>query len=338
MLRTALSVSCVTGKPLRVKNIRAGRENPGLRAQHLTACSLLSEITGGKLSGASLGSTEITFAPGKISGGNFSFDIGTAGSCTLLLQAALPVLLSSPLPCTLRIRGGTHVRGAPTHEYFSEVFLPAIRLFGAKCECSLASHGFYPKGGGEIVVKTQPSKLSGCETRSGSGEAGIAHYSIVSSSLPESVAGREEKIVKGMLEGKFGLRGKITAAQSACAGNAVTVWSGMRGGCAIGERGKPAEKVAQEACEDFLSGILEGGADGARKEGTGAAGNPGAAGGNTVDRHLADQLLIYAALAEGGASYSACEFTSHAKTNAEVLRSMTGRNIILGDEGKIEVF
>ena len=314
VLRTALCVACVMGKPVRVSNIRAGRENPGLRAQHLTACNLLSEITGGKLEGASIGSQEITFTPGKISGGEFSFDIGTAGSCTLLLQAALPVLLHAPSPCSLRIKGGTHVRGAPTYEYFSEVFLPAIRRFGAACESELMAHGFYPKGGGEIAVRTKPSKLSGCKFEPEGGRQ--AHYSIISSSLPESVAAREEKAVEETLGRKFDLRGKAAAVNSLGAGNAVSIWSGTHGGCAIGERGKPAEQVAREACADFLAG----------------------AGKGAVDAHLADQLLAYAALAEGGSGFSAHEFTEHAKTNAEVLRRTTGRNIILGGEGKIEVF
>lgn len=314
VLRTALSVACVLGKPLRVNNIRAGRENPGLRAQHLTVCRLLAKITGGKLSGADIGSQEIAFAPAKISGGEFIFDIGTAGSCTLLLQAALPVLLSAPEPCSLRIKGGTHVRGAPTYEYFSEVFLPAIRRFGAVCESELASHGFYPKGGGEIIVRTKPSKLSGCKIEKEN--SGQARYSIISSSLPESVAAREEKVLKETLGGEFELQGKASVVPSPCAGNALTVWSGAHGGCAIGERGKPAEQVAREACDDFVSGLENG----------------------SVDSHLADQLLIYAALAKGGTGFSAHEFTSHAKTNAEVLRQITGRNIILGDAGKIEVF
>ncbi len=314
VLRTALSVACVSGKPVRISSIRAGRENPGLRAQHLTVCRLLAEITGGKLAGASLGSSEITFSPGKISGGEYSFDIGTAGSCTLLLQSALPVLLCAPVPCSLRIKGGTHVRGAPTYEYFSEVFLPAIGRFGAKCESRLVSHGFYPKGGGKIIVETEPSVLSGCEIADGKGKS--ARYSIVSSSLPENVAAREEKIVKEMLGRGFELWGKTETALSPCAGNAITVWSGTHGGCAIGERGKPAEQVAREACDDFISGMGKG----------------------TVDNHLADQLLIYAALASGRSAFSSFEFTSHLKTNAEVLRRMTGRNIILGGEGRIEVF
>lgn len=314
VLRTALSVACVLRKPVRIFNIRAGRGNPGLRAQHLTVCRLLAQITGARMQGASLGSQEIIFEPGEISGGEFSFDIGTAGSCTLLLQSALPVLLSAKGECTLKIRGGTHVAGAPTYEYFSEVFLPAVKKFGAKCEAKMLKAGFYPKGGGEVEVRTLPSEFSGCEFAVQ--KHGKARYRIVSSGLPAHVAQREENEIVKKLSG-FVLEGRAEEVRAACAGNAITIWGGPFGASSLGEVGVSAEKVAQGACESFLSEA-----------------NSGAA----VDSHLADQLLVYAALAKGKTAFSTPKTTSHLSTNAEVLRSMTGRNIILGSEGKAEVF
>jgi len=313
-LRTSLSVACVLGKPVRVTKIRAGRSNPGLRAQHLSACMLLAEISGGKVKGADIGSQEIEFEPGMAIGGEYSFDIGTAGSCVLLLQSALPVLLHANKECALSVKGGTHVRGAPTYEYFSEVFLPAIRRFGAKCESSIRSFGFYPKGGGEIVVRTKPSVLSGCELLPE--EAKGANYSIVSSSLPAHVAKREEDEIKGLVGNGMPLSGKCFAVHSPCAGNAISFWSGMRGGSAIGERGKPAGEVAREACRSAMDAL-------AKK--------------SAVDSHLADQLLLYAALAEGRTTFTAPKITSHLSTNAMVLRQMSGRNISLGSDGSVEV-
>ncbi len=313
VLRTALSFSCMKGVPVTISNIRAGRETPGLRPQHLTVCKLLAEICGAKMSGAEIGSTKLVFEPGEISGGDYSFDIGTAGSCTLLLQAALPVLLSAGSRCNLRITGGTHVRGAPTYEYFSEVFLPAIAKFGAKCESKLVSAGFYPKGGGEIELRTQPSKFSGAEFLPQ--EHAGAGYSIISSGIPPHVAEREEKTVKERLS-RFLPSGKKHELPSACPGNSLTIWSGCIGASALGERGKSAEKVADEACDSFLA-----------EAGSGAA----------VDSHLADQLLLYAVVAKGGSSFSTSKFSQHLTTNAEVLRAMGGRNIILGDEGMTRV-
>ncbi len=313
VLRTALSVSCVLGKPVGISNIRAGRDPPGLRAQHLSACKLLAKISGAEMTGAELGSQRIVFKPGIISGGEYFFDIGTAGSCILLLQAALPVLLHSKKECTLAVRGGTHVRGAPTYEYFSEVFLPAISEFGARASAGMKRAGFYPKGGGEVVLRTKPSSLHGVAFSKG--EDSQAHYSIISSGLPQHVAKREEEKVLEMLSAHKPA-GKVLEASAECAGNSLTLWSGLFGASCLGERGKSAEMVAKEACSFFLGEIKAGAC---------------------VDSHLADQLLAYAALAKGGSFFSTPRFTGHLSTNAEVLRAMTGRNIILGAKDEVRV-
>ncbi|MEM2138096.1 MAG: RNA 3'-terminal phosphate cyclase [Candidatus Anstonellaceae archaeon] len=315
VLRTALSVACVLQEKVRIYNIRAGREKPGLRAQHLTVCKLLGELTGAKMTGAALGSSEIIFEPEEISGGKFSFDIGTAGSCTLLLQAALPVMLHATGDCRLEITGGTHVRGAPTFEYFANVFLPATAMFGAKLEAKLERCGFYPQGGGKIAVKTTPSAFSGCEIVAH--EHTEANYEIITSSLPPHVAEREEKKLRNALH-DAGIRaaGKKEAVAASCAGNALAIWSSYLGVSVVGEAGKPAEKVAGDAAGAFVSEVKSGA---------------------SVDSHLADQLLVYAALAKGKTQYTAREFTQHLTTNAEVLRRMTERNIMLLGEGRVEV-
>jgi len=314
VLRTALSVACVLQKPVRVFNIRKGRDPPGLKAQHLAVCRLLASIANGKMNGAEMGSTEIIFEPGEIMGGEYAFDIGTAGSCTLLLQAALPVLLHAKKESAIAITGGTHVRAAPTFDYFAEVFLPAARKFGVSEECrvKMIRAGFYPKGGGSVELCVTPSKLRGAALQPQKNEHVL--YSIVSSGLPPHVAKREEEKLKEMLAGR-NIGGKISAENAMSPGNAVTLWSECIGASSLGEIGKPAEKVADEACEKFLSEEK----------------------GGNVDSHLADQLLLYAALADGKSSYYTGKFTTHLTTNAAVLSAMTGRNIILGEEGKIEV-
>jgi len=322
-LRTALSLSCVLQKAVRIKNIRAGRPKPGLAAQHLAVCSLLSEICGAKMEGASLGSATLTFEPGKISGGNYKFDIGTAGSCTLLLQAALPVLAHASRPSSLEIKGGTHVPHSPTFEYFSEVFLPAARKFGIRAQARMHRAGFYPKGGGIVSLAVEPSKLHGCKFLP---EHQPVEYSILSSSLPPHVLQREEKEVKKLFPNAAGV---AREAQAACAGNALTVWSGAFGASALGERGKPAEKVAGEACAGLMREMP------AAPFGQMAAGQQ--ASGASVDARLADQLLLCAALAEGGSGFSTPEFSSHLSTNAGVIRAMTGRNIRLGNDRMVLV-
>ena len=311
VLRTALSVSCVLRKPVRIKNIRAGRSKPGLAAQHLAVCNLLSEISGATMQGATLGSTSLTFEPGEITGGNYKFNIGTAGSCTLLLQAALPVLSHAREMSTLEIIGGTHVTHSPTFEYFSEIFLPVVKKFGVHASATLIRAGFFPKGGGKVLLEAEPSHLRGRTLLHE--EYATTHYSILSSALPPHVLQREVNALKKIFPQSAGIEQAVVAA---CPGNAVTVWRGACGASALGEIGKPAEKVAQEACV-ALSRELEANAD--------------------VDSHLADQLLLYAALSEGKSCFSAPSFSSHLQTNAILLRAMTGRNIILGDERSITV-
>jgi RNA 3'-terminal phosphate cyclase (ATP) len=317
VLRTALALSCVLQRGVKITGIRAGRQKPGLAAQHLAACHLLSRICDAKMSGASLGSASVSFSPGKVSGGSYSFDIGTAGSITLLLQAALPVLARAEKPSTLEITGGTHVSHSPPFEYFSEVFLPAARKLGVRASAEMRRAGFYPKGGGIVSLKVEPSKLRGCGFLP---SAQPIKYSILSSSLPPHVLQREEAEVKKPFPGATG---GARAVEAACAGNALTVWSGAFGASALGERGKPAEKVAQEACAELMRGMQAG--DGARQ---GATMQPACA----VDAHLADQLLIYAALAEGKTEFSTPEFSGHLLTNADVIRAMTGRNITFGSD------
>jgi len=318
ILRTSLALSCIFGKPVRVFNIRAGRSKPGLAAQHLAVCHLLSGISGAKMSGAALGSTELSFSPGKISGGEYKFDIGTAGSCTLLLQAVLPVLANAPHASSLEITGGTHVSHSPTFEYFSEVFLPAVHKFGVRAKAEMQRAGFYPKGGGKVTLAVEPSKLRGCKFLP---EQQPVKYSILSSSLPPHVLQREEKEVKKLFPNAAGV---AREAQAACAGNALTIWSGSFGASSLGEIGKPAEKVAQEACAGLMREMP-------------AAPLGQQAQGALVDSHLADQLLIYASLADGKSEFSTPAFSSHLKTNADVIRAMTGRNIRLGNDRTVSV-
>jgi RNA 3'-terminal phosphate cyclase (ATP) len=311
VLRTALSVSCVLQKKVRVKNIRAGRPKPGLAAQHLAVCRLLSEISGAQMEGASLGSSEIVFNPGEISGGEYKFNIGTAGSCTLLFQSALPVLAHAREKSSLEITGGTHVPHSPTFEYFSEIFLPSVKKFGVHASATLLRPGFYPKGNGKAILEAEQSRVRGhlfvplpvAEV----------NYSIISSSLPPHVLPREVNTIKRFFPKSAGVAQSLPAD---CPGNAVTVWGGAFGESALGERGKPSENVASEACEPLLRDISSGA---------------------SVDSHLADQILIYAALADGKSRYAAPHFSSHLRTNAEVLRLMTGRNIILGSDMEVSV-
>ena len=157
ILRSSLSLAICTQRPFRIANIRANRDKPGLLRQHLTAVKAAAEICGGEVIGAEIGSRELTFKPGALKGGDYSFAIGTAGSSTLVLQTVLPPLLTAAEPSVVRISGGTHNKGSPPFDFLQRAFLPLIARMGARVELELLSYGFYPKGGGVIVATITPS-------------------------------------------------------------------------------------------------------------------------------------------------------------------------------------
>lgn len=335
ILRTALSLSAVTGKPFSLANIRAGRGNPGLQRQHLASVRAVAEVCGAKADGAGIGSSRLVFEPGKIPGGiaggkfgagesgmgdsgpgeilggKFEIDVGSAGSAVLVAQAALPALFSAQHESELEIGGGTHVPGAPTYDYFENVFLPALGEFGLHAKSSMIRAGFYPKGGGEIIVRVKPGKPKAADfERALEGNEKI-FAKIISSKLPSHVIERE----KAEIERAFaGATVEAREVEASCPGNAVSVWSGFRGASALGKVGVGAERVAGEAC-DFLK----------KEIGAGA----------WADLHLADQLMPYLALS-GGGELRVSEVSHHARTNAGIISLFLGARFNMR-EGLISV-
>ncbi|MBM4137811.1 MAG: RNA 3'-phosphate cyclase, partial [Nitrospira sp.] len=159
ILRTSLSLSCLLQKPIRIFNIRRGRKKPGLMPQHLTCVRAATLISNAEVKGDSEGSTELIFRPEEVKSGDYYFDIGTAGSTSLLLQSLLPPLIFSEGKSTIILKGGTHVPFSPPFQYLSDVFVPMLDKLGIKLSLRIESYGFYPKGGGKITVEIHP--LSG---------------------------------------------------------------------------------------------------------------------------------------------------------------------------------
>lgn len=160
ILRTALSLSAVTGKPFAIENIRARRSKPGLMRQHLTAVKAAAAICGAKADGAEVGSTRLRFEPGSLKAGEYAFNIGSAGSTSLVLQTVLPPLALADGASRVTLQGGTHNTGAPPFEFLDRAFLPLIRRIGFNADVELRRFGFYPAGGGEVRVEIQaPSTL-----------------------------------------------------------------------------------------------------------------------------------------------------------------------------------
>ena len=158
VIRTAIALSCITNKPIRIINIRKGRSQPGLKAQHRTGINAAAKICGAKVRGNELGSTELEFEPGKHMHGKFQFNVGTAGSVTLVLQTLVPIAAFGKDNSTFEIIGGTDVKFAPTIDYFMHVFSRNMKIMGLEIATSEVRRGFYPKGGGNVRIVVYPWK------------------------------------------------------------------------------------------------------------------------------------------------------------------------------------
>jgi len=303
ILRTSLTLSCITGKSLHIENIRAARRNPGLAKQHLSCVRAACQICNGRAQGATKGSQVLDFQPGPIRGGHYHFDIGSAGSVSLVVQTILPALFLADNPSTVTVTGGTHNPWAPPFDFLDEAFLPAIATAGFDGICTLIRHGFFPAGGGKISFNIQPwqkSKGKIIDLCNPNTEPQI-HGRIYTAKLPEHVAQRQRKLLLQVglniqdvenVEAKDSDGPGNCAMIRLCGSECTTVFT------AFGMRGKPSEQVISEVvglAKDFL--VSEA----------------------AVDRFLADQLLIYMALAKAG-SFTTNELSSHLRINMEVIK------------------
>jgi RNA 3'-terminal phosphate cyclase (ATP) len=301
IVRTAVALSAVTGKPVRITRIRQGRSKPGLAAQHARAITALAAICDARTSGATPGSSEIVFTPGEIRGGRHRVEIGTAGSVTLLMQCLLPVLLRADAPSSLQIVGGTDVQWSPAVDYFKNVFLPSLSSFGIKVSLEVLQRGYYPRGQGEVLLEVEPAKLKAshlismvCDTgqiiqNMQNTVQGVSHCS----NLAEHVAARQaDSAAEALAQAGFSAQISREALRLPSLGSGITLWSGCKGASSLGERGLPAEKVGRRAAEELIIELK----CAAR-----------------VDVHLADQLIPYLALAGGCCTVR--EISLHARTN-----------------------
>lgn len=309
VLRSSLSAAILTGQAVRVSAIRARRSKPGLMRQHLTAVQAAAAICAAEVTGAGIGSTALTFRPGSVRAGEYAFAIGTAGSCTLVLQTVLVPLLAAGGPSTVRITGGTHNQAAPPVDFLQRAFLPLLARIGLPVALELVRHGFFPKGGGEIVATLRPAVAPGRLELHERGARTLAWAEALVAGLPVDIARRELEVVGRLLgwEGdQLRVRG-LPAGQGP--GNVVTVTVASEHVTEVftgfGERGTPAETVATRAGREAREYL--------------AATAP-------VGEHLADQLLLPLVFAGGGA-FTATTASTHLRTNADVLARITGRRM-----------
>jgi len=310
ILRTSVSFAALFKKDIRLVNIRAKRDKPGIRPQHRMAIQAVASISRATVRGNEVGSSEITFAPGSPLGGNYDFDIGTAGSVTLVLQSILPVSLIATAPTHIRLIGGTDVPGSPTSDYFENVLLKAVRWLGGKVSYDLRRRGYYPRGGGVVDVHVEPSpilrKIGSLEKGCGQIGTPIVRGKSHCSRLPSHVSGRQALSAKTFLQ-KQGV-GSVDIVESydnssLDPGSSLTLWlegdAIFVGSDSLGARGKRAEEVGREAADGLVSEI--------RSDAP-------------LDSHMGDMILPYLSLCPETSQLKISRITMHLATEVHVAK------------------
>lgn len=325
ILRSALALSILTGKPFKLANVRANRNPPGLRPQNLACVKAAGEICSALYKGAAVGSETLYFEPGTVAAGDYTFRIGTAGATSLVLHTVyLPLMLRTTSPSTVFVTGGTHAIAAPCYHYLEITWAAYLRKMGLSLELEMLRPGFYPRGGGEVRATFQPAaNVRGLRLMTCPELATAGGFSAVAG-LPANVAERQGRRISQRLK-KLGVESHIPE----------EVWEGGPGTVAavvfrgapiptlfagIGEKGKPAESVADDAVDQAAAFR--------------ASGCP-------VDPHAADQIVLPLAFAEGPSEFRVSEVTRHLVTNVGVIREFVDRGIEIdgseGDPGTVRI-
>lgn len=321
VLRTAVSLSAVLREPVRVTGIRASRPNPGLAAQHVACIEAVAELCDAEIEGVLPGSKEVTFRPGTLIGGDFEFDIGTAGSTSLILQACVLPATFSKAPVTLTLKGGTDTKWSPPADFMRLVHLPLVRRMGVSCDLEVVRRGFYPEGGGEIVARIDPCPaVRGLDLGQRGGFVRVSGR-VYAQNLPEHVVSRTKHAALKSLVDHQNVKVDSDLRSGTSTGAGVVLAAEYEdtvlGASALGQRGVRAETLG-EACAADLAEAMRSGA--------------------TVDEHMLDQMVPYMGLAEGASTVLAEELTGHAETNIWVVERFLGRRFTTSEkEGLVEV-
>ncbi|MFB6072350.1 MAG: RNA 3'-terminal phosphate cyclase [Halobacterium sp.] len=316
LVRTALTLSAVSGEPFRMRHVRRARANPGLQAQHCAAIEAVAAACDAETGGVEVGSESFTFEPGEsaddgeesVLGGSVSVEVGTAGSVPLVFDALLPLATVLEESFTARLEGGTDAKWAPPFDYFRHVKLPVLEAHGLDADVTLDRRGFYPRGGGEATLTLEPSSMDALKVGERGDRESLAAYSVAEQGLAEDeVAERQAEVAPEAAETH------VEYADADSTGSAFVLaaeYEHSRAGFAeLGERGVEAEDVAESAVADFE----------AFEDGDAA-----------VDEHLADQLVPF--LAVVGGEVRAPAVTSHVETCVDLL-SEFGYDVAVEEDG-----
>lgn len=315
ILRTALGLSIVTGRPFRIEKIRAGRSKPGLLRQHLTAVRAAKEIGDAVVEGDALGSKALAFTPRGLEPGNHRFDIGSAGSVTLVLQTILPALLHADTPSTITLEGGTHNPSSPPFPFLRDAFAPLLARMGARLDLELDTAGFYPAGGGKMRATVHPRRDLEPLVLLERGSILRRIVRVIAHRVPEHVARREIDTLAS--QGWDDADTEIEEVQSPGAGNVLVATARCEHVTEVftgfGERGTRAEDVARGVAKEAQAWL--------------DAGVP-------VFEHLADQLVLPMALSSGASTFRTVAPSKHLTTQLETVRMFLDREFTVTDEGR----
>ncbi|MGC8812458.1 MAG: RNA 3'-terminal phosphate cyclase [Candidatus Aenigmatarchaeota archaeon] len=308
ILRTSIALSSLLLKPVKVFNIRKGRAKPGLMAQHLTGVKIAGEFCKAEIKGLKIGSTELEFVPKSFEIEDKKIDIGTAGQISLLLQTLTPLLIFGKKEVSLEISGGTAGLGAPTVHYMKNILFPVLSKLGVKTpELEVEKEGFYPKGGGKVKVRFYPvEKLESVKLVERGKVKSVKGIS-VAGSLPKHVAERQAnsavKILKDYGYGDVQILAQTVSTFSP--GTSITLWAecenSVIGSDNIGKKGIKAEKIGEECAKELLASLESKAA---------------------LDKYLADQILVFLALAGSESCVSVEKVTQHCVTNIKIIEQM----------------
>jgi RNA 3'-terminal phosphate cyclase (ATP) len=308
IVRTSVALAALAGEEVRIVKIRNNRPNPGLQAQHVTAVTALAKICNAQTDGLRQGSRELVFRPKGHNTGKFRFDVGTAGSIPLILQALMPCLAFAPNPVELELIGGTDVKWSPSIDYVQLAVLPTLQMMGYQAKLTVNRRGHYPKGGGNVTFNVTPSRSLKAITLTKPDQIesvqGVSHCV----KLPSHVAQRQADAATSKLA-KDGYQVKLAVEtyppgrdQHIGPGSGVTLVTQFKNGSilgadSLGERGKPAERVGEECAEKLLEELKSQA---------------------SFDRHMGDILVPFIAVAEGRSEISVSQLTTHTMTNIHV--------------------
>jgi len=325
VVRLAVALSALVGEELHITNIRAKRDKPGLRPQHLASVKACARMCDAEVRGAEVNSAEILFKPGeRIEGGHYEWDIGTAGSVTMLLMSVLPMACFADRETSIQVTGGLFQDFAPSAHHMQNVLFPTLEKMGVRARIEIVRPGYVPKGGGIVRVGIEPVDgvlqplmlLEPGEVRSIRGIALSSHL------RNQRVSERMAEECRAVLAAK-GFRPRIQSVWDERAlqeGASLAIWAETDSGCLLGadqagKRGRRSEEIGRSVA-GMIAEDLESGA--------------------TVDRFLADQVILYAALAEGPSQYIVPEVTDHVETNLWLIEKFGARTGIDGNTVHIE--